>query len=158
MKEIKYSMLCVTSVYIRDITNVIFVILHLNVGLPSVCSSCSREVFFFFFLMCVDLWQCLIILRWPCAIDWTLKSNYWVTNSSVHALVVKIKWFHWFCVIYFIVTTKNGVVWWVWTMIALTLRTWSLGIFGCIFWREKTTTHTQKMNNCNIINFISWHN
>ena len=29
-KKIKYSMLCVTGVYLRDVTNTIFVILHLN--------------------------------------------------------------------------------------------------------------------------------
>ena len=32
-------MLCVIDVYLRDITNVIFVILHLNVSHQSICSS-----------------------------------------------------------------------------------------------------------------------
>ena len=33
-------MLCVTGVYLRDITNTIFVILHFNVSQLSVCSHC----------------------------------------------------------------------------------------------------------------------
>ena len=33
-------MLCVSGVYLRDITNTIFVILHLNVSHLSLCSSC----------------------------------------------------------------------------------------------------------------------
>ena len=32
--------LCVTGVYLRDITKMIFVILHLNVSQLSICSSC----------------------------------------------------------------------------------------------------------------------
>ena len=39
IKKIKQNMLCVTGVYLRDITSVLFVILHLNVGHPSICSS-----------------------------------------------------------------------------------------------------------------------
>ena len=33
-------MICVTGVYLRDITNMIFVILHLDVSRLSVCFSC----------------------------------------------------------------------------------------------------------------------
>ena len=33
-------MLCVTSVYLGDIKNMIFVILHLNVSRLSICCSC----------------------------------------------------------------------------------------------------------------------
>ena len=40
IKKIKLSVLCVTGVYLRHITNVIFVILHLNVSYLSVWSSC----------------------------------------------------------------------------------------------------------------------
>ena len=35
--KIKHSVLCVTAVYVRDVTNMIFVILHLNV--QTICSS-----------------------------------------------------------------------------------------------------------------------
>ena len=42
IKKIKHSMLCVTGVYLRDLDNMIFVILHLNVSHLSVFS-----VFFF---------------------------------------------------------------------------------------------------------------
>ena len=38
-KKNKHSMFCVTSVYLRNITNMIFIILHLNVSHLSVCSS-----------------------------------------------------------------------------------------------------------------------
>ena len=41
VKKIKYSILCVTGVYFRDITNTFFVILHLHVSHDlNVCSSC----------------------------------------------------------------------------------------------------------------------
>ena len=40
IKKFKHSMLCVTGVYLRDITNIIFAILLLNVSHLSVCSSC----------------------------------------------------------------------------------------------------------------------
>ena len=40
IKKIKHSVLYVTGVYLRDITNVIFVILHLNVGRIDVFFSC----------------------------------------------------------------------------------------------------------------------
>ena len=48
-------MLCVTGVYLRDITSINFIILYLNVSHPSACSSCSLFllaliVFFCFFL------------------------------------------------------------------------------------------------------------
>ena len=45
IKKIKLSVLCVTGVYLRHITNVIFVILHLNVRHQSVCFSCFIIVF-----------------------------------------------------------------------------------------------------------------
>ena len=35
-------MLCVTVVYLRDITNTIFRILHLNVSCLIICCSCSQ--------------------------------------------------------------------------------------------------------------------
>ena len=38
IEKIKHSMLCVTGVYSRDITNMILVILHLNVSHLSVFS------------------------------------------------------------------------------------------------------------------------
>ena len=47
-------MLCVTGVYLRDITNMIFAILLLNVNHLSVCSSCL-----FIYLMFV--WTCSLI-------------------------------------------------------------------------------------------------
>ena len=40
IKKTKHSMLCVTGVYLRDITNTNFVILHLNVSHLSDCFSC----------------------------------------------------------------------------------------------------------------------
>ena len=40
IKKIKHSMLHVTVVFLRDITNTISVILHLNVNHLSICSSC----------------------------------------------------------------------------------------------------------------------
>ena len=40
IETIKHSKLCVTGVYLRDITNTIFVILHLKVSRLSICSSC----------------------------------------------------------------------------------------------------------------------
>ena len=39
IQKIKHSMLCVTGVYLRDITYIIFVILHLNSSCLNVCSS-----------------------------------------------------------------------------------------------------------------------
>ena len=44
IKKIKHSTLCVTGVYLRDLTNIIFVILHLNVSHLSVCSSCLFRI------------------------------------------------------------------------------------------------------------------
>ena len=41
MKKIKHSILCVTAVYLRDISNMVFVILHLNLSHLSICSSCD---------------------------------------------------------------------------------------------------------------------
>ena len=46
IKQIKHSVLCVSGVYLRDITDMIFVILHLNVGHLSVCSSCLIKFLF----------------------------------------------------------------------------------------------------------------
>ena len=40
IRKIKQSIFCVTGLYLRDITNMIFVILHLNVSCWSVCSAC----------------------------------------------------------------------------------------------------------------------
>ena len=40
MKNIKHSMFSVTGVYLRDTSNTIFVIFHLNVSHLSVCCSC----------------------------------------------------------------------------------------------------------------------
>ena len=40
IKKIKHSMLCVTGLYLKDITNTLFVILHLNVSHLSDCISC----------------------------------------------------------------------------------------------------------------------
>ena len=40
IKMIKHSMPCVTGVYLRDVINMIFVILHLNVCRLSICSPC----------------------------------------------------------------------------------------------------------------------
>ena len=40
IKKFKYRMLCATGVYLRDVTNMIFVILHLIVSHLSVCSFC----------------------------------------------------------------------------------------------------------------------
>ena len=42
-KKIKHSMPCVTGVYLRDITNMIFIILHLNMSCLSVC-FCSLSL------------------------------------------------------------------------------------------------------------------
>ena len=41
-RKIEHSMLCVTGVYLRDITNsnMVFVAMHLNVSHLSVCFSC----------------------------------------------------------------------------------------------------------------------
>ena len=33
-----------------------------------------------YFKMCINLWRCLIVLTWPCAVDRTLKASHWVTN------------------------------------------------------------------------------
>ena len=41
IKNIKHNMLCVIGVCLRDIRNTNFVILRLNAGRSSVCSSCS---------------------------------------------------------------------------------------------------------------------
>ena len=45
IKKIMHRMLCVTGVYLRDITNMIFVILHLNVSCLNICSSCFVKKF-----------------------------------------------------------------------------------------------------------------
>ena len=45
VKKIKHSMLCVTGVYLREITNTNFVILHLNASGLSVCSSHNAFAF-----------------------------------------------------------------------------------------------------------------
>ena len=37
-------MLCVTGVYLRDVTNTTFSILHLNVNYLSICSACGQVV------------------------------------------------------------------------------------------------------------------
>ena len=64
INKIKHSMLCVTGVYLRDIMNIIFVILHLNVSHLSACvcsdgplegycgqKLCSPLLFSFFFFL-----------------------------------------------------------------------------------------------------------
>ena len=51
IKQIKHSTFCMTGVYLRDITNTIWVILHLNVSHLSICSSCyfsSKKTCFWF--------------------------------------------------------------------------------------------------------------
>ena len=45
-KKIKHSMLCVAGVYLIDIVDKMFVILHVNVSRLSICCSCWD--FFFF--------------------------------------------------------------------------------------------------------------
>ena len=41
--KIKHGVLSVTGVYLRDVTDIVFVILHLSVSCLSVCSSCQLE-------------------------------------------------------------------------------------------------------------------
>ena len=56
IKKIEHSLLCATGVYSSGITDMNFVILHLNVSHLSVCSSCFVVVFvlfpFYFFNFC----------------------------------------------------------------------------------------------------------
>ena len=40
IEKIKHNILCVTGMYLGDITNTISVILHLNVSRLRICSSC----------------------------------------------------------------------------------------------------------------------
>ena len=40
IKKLRYSVLYVTGMYLRDITDMILSVLHLSVSHPSVCSSC----------------------------------------------------------------------------------------------------------------------
>ena len=68
IKKIKQRMLCVTGVYLKDDTNIILVILHLNVSHLSVCSSYTFSVgFHFFFIITVILdghfWLCMCFKR-----------------------------------------------------------------------------------------------
>ena len=51
IKKINHSMLCVTGVYWRGITNTYSLILHLNVSHLSICSYCN-----FFMLLIVSIW------------------------------------------------------------------------------------------------------
>ena len=44
IRKDKHTMVCVTGVYLSDITDIIFSILHLNVSPLSICSSCCTEV------------------------------------------------------------------------------------------------------------------
>ena len=43
IKKIRHSVLCLTGVYFRNITNTIFVIFHLNVNCLRVCSTCLEN-------------------------------------------------------------------------------------------------------------------
>ena len=49
IEKIGHSMCYVTGVYLRDITQVFFQMLHLNVSHLSICSSC-KLIFFLFYL------------------------------------------------------------------------------------------------------------
>ena len=40
VKKIKHGMLCITGVYLRDITYTIFIVLHLSMSCLSICSFC----------------------------------------------------------------------------------------------------------------------
>ena len=50
IKKIKHGMLCITGVYLRDITYTIFIVLHLSMSCLSICSFCV-----FFQYSCGDL-------------------------------------------------------------------------------------------------------
>ena len=54
LKKIRHSILCVTGVYLRDITNIIVSILHLNVSHLSVCFS---SVFLCVYVFVVVAWM-----------------------------------------------------------------------------------------------------
>ena len=54
LKMMKHSVLCVTGTYFRDVTNMIFAILHLNVSRQSICSS------YFFLFGEHSMWNCQI--------------------------------------------------------------------------------------------------
>ena len=65
IKKIKHNMLCMTGVYLRDITRTVFVILHFNVSCLSICTYCSKmpvsvvnlyHVLMFTLLCCVWPW------------------------------------------------------------------------------------------------------
>ena len=39
------------------------------------------------FEVCVSLWLSLVVLRWPCAVDRTLKFNYWLVHWPTHSIM-----------------------------------------------------------------------
>ena len=61
MQNIKHSMICVTGVYLRYVANTIFVILHLNVSVLSICCSCLSVSFKRFFLF--SFWSKLLVTQ-----------------------------------------------------------------------------------------------
>ena len=65
INKIKHSMLHVTGVYLRDKTNMIFVILHLNLSCLSICCSASYLFFFAFFFQRSHFMNGLFIVFFP---------------------------------------------------------------------------------------------
>ena len=43
----------------------------------------NKYYYYWFKVMCICLWQSLVVLRWPSAIDWMLKFSSWLTLSTV---------------------------------------------------------------------------
>ena len=106
IKKIKYSMLCVTGVYRRNVTNTILVILHLNVSHLSFCSSCwmkekGRELSVFWcacFEVCVwELLQHFLVLRLLLvqAMKWPVEhlSMYIISSLSAFLFGVQRRWY-----------------------------------------------------------------
>ena len=101
IKKIKHSLHCVITVYIGDITNTIFVILHSDVSCLSVCSSCTIAIehvsnFLSLFLslsLCLPL-QLTDVEKGGNTVF--LKSGISVAPIKVHCLfVLCVHWLSW---------------------------------------------------------------
>ena len=82
-------MVCLTGLYSRDITNMIFVTMHLNVSCLSACSSCSlipeRLNMSLFVSVCRDIWRTNL--------DGAEEDCVWTFQWAYHAHHVKTR--HW---------------------------------------------------------------
>ena len=61
IKMVMHSMLCVTGVYLKGITNTIFVLLHFNVSSLSVCFSFFAMFYFMCVCVCVCVRRCVYV-------------------------------------------------------------------------------------------------